>query len=164
MNSRLENMTANDIDEAVELIKIAMNEDEAAWARKTMKSHFGCVKHKLVDGRNYFLWRENEKIIGVVGLHNYIWGPEENVWLSWFAVDPNHHGKGFGSRLLIEVEKVAVEMGYKKFFIETYDSFTFDKARSFYKEKGFVEVGKVSNYLPDGSAMIVYAKELCKQM
>lgn len=162
MSSKLKIMIADDIDETVELIGKAMNKDEATWAKKTMELHFGCVKNNLEDGRSYFLWRENTEIIGVVGLHNYIWGPKENVWLAWFAVDPNHHGKGLGSLLLMEIEKKAYEMGYKKLFIETYSSSTFDKARLFYKDKDFIEVGKIDSYLSDGSKMIVYAKKLGK--
>lgn len=160
MEMKLQQMTVNDIDAVVDLIATAMNKDEAAWARTTMEFHFECLKHKLADGRCYYVWKEGGKITGLVGLHNYIWGPKENVWLAWFALDPAYHGKGYGGRLLTEMEKIAINMGYKKFFVETYDNPVFDKARSFYKARGFAEAGIVKNYLPDGSPMIVYTKQL----
>ncbi len=159
MEINLQKMSAKDIGSAVELIAAAMNRHEADWARVTMEFHFECLKHKLSDGRCYYVWKEGDKITGLVGLHNYIWGPTENVWLAWFAVDPSYQSKGYGGRLLLEVEKLAVDMGYKKFFIETYDNPVFDKARSFYQTKRFTEVGFVKNYLPDGSSMIVYEKQ-----
>lgn len=159
---KLEPMTSSDIAPAVELIRDVMNEDEAAWAEKTMKFHFECIRHGINDGRDYFLWKQGGSILALAGLHNYIWGPRENVWLAWFAVARDYQRKGLGSRLLDEVQKLAVKMKYKKFFVETYDNPVFEKARAFYQSQGFVEAGVVDNYLPDGSTMIVYEKQLLK--
>jgi GNAT superfamily N-acetyltransferase len=160
MEIGLQKMSAGDIDSAVELIASAMNCHEAAWAKTTMEFHFECLRHKLIDGRSYYIWKEGDSIVGLAGLHNYIWGPKENVWLAWFAVDPAYQGKGYGSRMLSEIEKLAVSMGYKKFFVETYDNPVFDKARSFYRARGFFKAGLVNNYLPDNSPMVVYQKLL----
>ena len=153
-------MSAKELDTAVELIAAAMNCHEADWARATMEFHFECLRHKLSDGRCYYVWKEGDKIMGLVGLHNYIWGPTENVWLAWFAVDPAYQCKGYGARLLAEIEKLAINKGREKLFVETYDSPVFYKARSFYQARGFTESGVVKNYLPDGSSMIVYEKQL----
>ena len=160
MEINLQQMTVNDINAAIELIAEAMNREEADWARTTMEFHFECLKHDLTDGRNYYVWKEGDKVLGLAGLHNYIWGPVENVWLAWFAVAPAYQGEGYGGRMFTEIEKIAINCGYKKFFVETYDSPDFDKARSFYQAKGFVRAGEVKNYLPDGSSMIVYEKRL----
>ncbi len=54
----------------------------------------------------------------------------------------------------------AVQVGYKKLFVETYENPTFKKALSFYKAKGFSEVGRIKDYLPDGTAMIVFGKRI----
>jgi ribosomal protein S18 acetylase RimI-like enzyme len=153
-------MASADVEAAVELIRIAMNQHEADWARRTLRFHFSSAAHALDDGRSYFLSRQGDRLIGMVGLHSYIWGPTRNVWLAWFAVHPDHHGRGLGTRLLAEVEKMAVEMGYEKFFVETYDSDDFEKARAFYQARGFSEAGRVRDYLPDGSAAIIYQKRL----
>jgi GNAT superfamily N-acetyltransferase len=160
MEIRLQKMSAGDIDSAVGLIASAMNRHEATWAKTTIEFHFQCLRHKLIDGRSYYVWKEGDSIVGLVGLHNYIWGPKENVWLAWFAVEPAYQGKGYGSRMLSEIEKLAVSMGYKKFFVETYDNPVFDKARSFYQARGFFKAGVVNNYLPDKSPMVVYQKLL----
>jgi GNAT superfamily N-acetyltransferase len=156
----IEPMIEPDIEDAVELITVAMNRDEARWARETMEFYFACKKQDIDSGREYYLWRHQGKIQGLVGLHRYLWGPRENVWLAWFAVHPQLHRAGVGSAMLDEVEERARQSGYRKFLIETYDSPTFEKALSFYKSKGFSQVGKIDNYLPDGSAMLVFGKEL----
>lgn len=160
MSLKLETMTAADVDEAVSLVERAMNADEGAWARRGFEFHFGCERHGLDDGREYLLWRCEGRIRGLVGLHCYIWGPPGNVWLGWFAVDPDLHGQGAGGRLIDAAQDLAAERGYKKFFVETYESDTFAKARRFYRRKGFTRLGRIEKYLPDGEAMVVFGKDL----
>jgi GNAT superfamily N-acetyltransferase len=153
-------MTEQDIDEAAALVATAMNADEGRWAARTMKFHFGCKTHGLDDGRAYYVWRQQGGIAGFVGLHHTIWGPDQNVWLAWFAVDPVCQGQGLGRRLLVAIEKIAVERGFAQLLVETYEHPDFDKARRFYKRNGFARSGEIANYLPDGSSMVVYAKAL----
>jgi len=159
-NISLVPMKKDDIPKAVDLIRRAMNQNEADWANRAMHFHFGCAEKKLDDGRNYFVWQNDSIVLGIAGLHHYDWGPKENVWLGWFALDPDLQGKGLGGRLFDEMVSLAKEMGFKKMFIETYMSPTFEKARKFYQNKGFKPAGEIENYLPDGEAMIVYLKVL----
>ncbi len=156
----IEAMKEAECEEAVELIALSMNSEEACWARETMKLYFTCRKEGIDSGREYYVWRNEGKIHGLVGLHRQIWGPGENVWLSWFAVHPEHHGKGIGSALMDSITEKAQRAGYKKLLIETYSSPTFEKARSFYKTKDFSEVGRIEDYLPDGAAMVVFGKRI----
>jgi GNAT superfamily N-acetyltransferase len=153
-------MSESDVEAAVALIARAMNADEGRWAARTMDFHFGCRRHGLDDGRVYYLCRQAGGVRGLVGLHHVIWGPEENVWLAWFAVDPDCQGQGLGRRMLTAVERLACERGYRKLLVETYDHNHFDKARRFYESNGLREAGRVTGYLPDGSAMVVYAKSI----
>jgi GNAT superfamily N-acetyltransferase len=154
----IEPMTEGDCEEAEELVRLSMNDEEACWARETMRFYFACKKEGIDSGREYYVWRRDGKIRGLVGLHRQIWGAEENVWLSWFAVHPEHHRKGTGGTLIDLITEKARQGGYKKLFVETYSSPTFEKARSFYKAKGFSEAGRIADYLPDGAAMIVFVR------
>jgi ribosomal protein S18 acetylase RimI-like enzyme len=145
---------------AAVLIGEAMNPDEGTWARVTIERHFGLRAKGIEDGRQYFVLLANETLVGITGLHHYEWGPDENVWLGWFAVSPRLQGHGFGVRLMAETERAAQASGYRKLFIETYDSATFSRAIRFYGKAGFRKAGVIENYLPDGSAMLVFLKEL----
>jgi GNAT superfamily N-acetyltransferase len=156
----IEPMREEDIEETVEVISDAMNRDEAKWAGEGVKFYFACKQHGIDSGREYYVWRHEGRICGLVGLHRYVWGPEENVWLSWFAVRPEYQRKGAGSALMEAIKERAIKAGYKKFLIETYENPTFEKAHSFYKAQGFSRIGRVENYLPDGSAMIVFGTQL----
>jgi GNAT superfamily N-acetyltransferase len=159
-DGKLDSMAEADIEAAASLVGRAMNADEGRWARRTMEFHFGSRNHGLDDGRSYFVWRRDQRIVGLVGLHHTIWGPEENVWLAWFAVDPDFQGQGLGLKLLSEIERLAEHLGFGKLMVETYEHADFDKARRFYERNRFEQVGRIDEYLADGSAMIVYAKRI----
>lgn len=147
-------------DGAADLIGAAMNPDEGAWARRTIKRHFALRVQGLEDGRHYFALLVDGALAGITGLHHYEWGPEENVWLGWFALNPHLQGRGLGLRLMTETERAARSLGYRKLFVETYATPTFARAIRFYTRSGFRQAGMIEKYLPDGSAMVVFLKEL----
>jgi GNAT superfamily N-acetyltransferase len=159
-NTELFELTQDMTGEIVGLIAEAMNAEEGAWAGVTIGRHFEMRAAGLSDGRHYFALRLDGALAGITGLHHYEWGPDENVWLGWFAVSPKLHRQGIGALLMRETEKTAKSLGYRKLFIETYDSPTFSKAIRFYLKAGFRKAGKIGNYLPDGSSMLVFLKEL----
>ena len=156
----LDEMNRGHIAAARELIARAMNPDEARWAETTFRRHFELQLLGITDGRQHFVHLEPEGLAGLVGLHHYEWGPPENVWLGWFAVDPAFQGRGFGTRLFRAARAKGRLIGYRKLFVETYSSQAFGRARSFYQKQGLVESGRVAQYLPDGTDMIVYSGSL----
>lgn len=158
--SLLREMQAQEIEEACALIAYAMNPDEGTWARKTLDFHFKCQQHGLHDGRHYYTYRPQQRLVALTGLHHYEWGPPENVWLAWFAVHPDFQRQGIGRQLLTAIEQLAIRQGYSKLFIETYDHPDFDRATKFYEACGFQQVGMIDHYLSDAESMIVYLKPL----
>ena len=153
-------LTVQEMNDASTLIRLAMNEAEGKSAGKPLRFHFDCHTQGIDDGREYYLWKEEGTLRGIAGLHHDLWGPKENVWLSWFAVHPDVQGKGLGGDLLHRVEERACTKGYRKLLIETYASDDFSRARTFYANRGYRQWGEIRKYLPDGSAMIVFGKEL----
>ena len=157
---RLQPMEHDDIEAAVALISRAMNPEEGTWAGRTFEHHFACAKLGIEDGRSHFVWLHQDELCGLVGLHHYLWGPDANVWLSWFAVEPALQGRGKGAGLLAEIEKIAISRGFSRLFVETYLHSDFEKARAFYQRRGFSQAGCIGGYLDDGSEMVVYRKGL----
>ena len=153
-------MQPPDMDSTAALVARAMNPDEGQYARKTFEHHFACRHHGIDDGRTLFVLTRGSEVLGIVGLHSQPWGPPENVWLSWFAVDPLLQGRGLGSAMLDAVTREARHRHFMKFYIETYSTQEFARARAFYRARGFRPVGQVESYLPDGGNMVVYYKPL----
>ncbi len=156
----LRELREDDVESACRLIAHSMNGDEGRWAEKTMRFHFNCKAHGIYDGRHYFTYSERNRLIGMVGLHHDLWGPEKNVWLAWFAVQPHAQRRGVGKTLLASIQKVALAKGFTRMFVETYGHSDFEKARSFYGAHGFHQVGEIGDYLSEGHSMIVFMKHL----
>jgi len=153
-------MQETDLSAAVALVSRTMNPAEGKYARKTFEHHFRCLRHEIDDGRTHFVLAGGDSILGLVGLHAYPWGPPENVWLSWFALDPRLQGQGWGSAMLDIVTYEARHRNFMKFYIETYSTPEFSRARAFYRAHGFRQVGGIPSYLPDGGDMVVFYKSL----
>ena len=153
-------MQEANIGQAVSLISRAMNPEEGGYAAQTLHLHFSSRKNGVDDGRILYILTRCMKIVGVVGLHHYAWGPPENVWLSWFALDPQLQGQGLAGRMLGAVMDQARQHRFMKLFIETYSTPEFARARSFYRAQGFKQVGRIPCWLPDGGAMVVLYKDL----
>lgn len=157
---KLEEMEPEDTDTVVKLISKAMNENEGKWAKKTIDFHHFCEEHNKDDGRSYYVAKKDDKIVGVCGLHRYIWGPEDITWLGWFAVHPEFQHKGIGHAMMENVCEIASEKGYRKLFIETYSDDDFLNARGFYEGFGFKKAGEIRDYIKKGTDMIVYERDI----
>lgn len=153
-------MQASHQSEVEVLIAEAMNDDEGRWAKQTFDFHFTCVEKGIDSSRQFYIALLDSIIIGIVGLHQYRWGPEENVWLSWFAVRPDYQGQGMGKWLMTKIQKTARDQGYRKMFIETYQEATFHRAIEFYHHQGFQQVGSIEQFLPDKSDMLVFSRNI----
>lgn len=156
----LRSFAPDDLQAAASLIGRAMNADERDYAEKVFHQYFESKRLGVDDGRELFVLPFKGDLIGITGLHHYSWGPPENVWLSWFAVDPAHQGNGLGKRMLQRTMELARDRGFRKFFIETYSSPTFERACRFYSSQGFERVGSISGYMSDGEDMIVFRRLL----
>lgn len=160
MHPQLRPFQQEDLDAAARLVGRAMDAAEEACARASFAEHFALRGQGLSDGRELHVLTLDGALIGIAGLHFYSWGPPQNVWLSWFALAPEHRGQGLGSLLLRRMMELAKEQGYLRLYIETYSSPAFATARTFYSHHGFVPVGVVADYLPDGASMVVYCRSL----
>lgn len=82
--------------------------------------------------RQYRVYEEDGKIIGVCGLH-ISW--EDLAEIRGLAIDPDHDGKGIGKKLASEAIGEAIELGIPRVFALTY-------VPSFFEKLGFREIDK----------------------
>lgn len=152
-------MEEKDIGCIVNIIKLALFDEDAEAAETGYLHHFFCSRHNIDDGRVYFLVVLGDQIIGTTGLHHYTWGPKENVWGGWLAIHPDYQGKGYGFCTTTLMIKEAKKLGYKRYYLETSDHPKLKKAVSLYKKLGFQKVGEIDGYMA-GNNMLVYGMEL----
>lgn len=82
---------------------------------------------------------------------------DEQVWLSWTAVDRHCQGRGIGLALLNWVLENVDKEKYKEIQVTTYDHSDFHRAIAFYLKSGFHIYAVVPGYLSNGSS-ILYMK------
>ncbi len=83
------------------------------------------------------------------------------VWeLYWICVEPDFHGKGYGSILLKRVEEIVKRRGGRSIFIETSSLQSYDRARRFYEKFGYEIVCLIKDYYKIGDHKIIYRKDL----
>jgi ribosomal protein S18 acetylase RimI-like enzyme len=84
----------------------------------------------------------------------------EQLWLSWTAVDRHCQGRGIGLTLLNRVLEDIDKEKWKEIQVTTYDHSDFHRAIAFYLKSGFHIYAVVPRYLNDGSSIIYMKKGL----
>ena len=80
------------------------------------------------------------------------------LYISTVFVDADHRRKGFGTRLMREMERRAAEMGVNTIRLDTFDW----QGRAFYEALGYQIVGSYEN-ADDGYAEYFFLKRLDKE-
>ncbi|MEW2066106.1 GNAT family N-acetyltransferase [Streptomyces sp. NPDC007346] len=100
------------------------------------------------------VWALDEQGAVAGGLTGRTWAYWLHVDLLW--VDARHRGRGLGSRLLAEAERVArAERACTRSRLETWDF----QAPDFYRKQGYEEIGRVEDY-PPGVTEFILVKRL----
>lgn len=108
------------------------------------------------------VYEENKEIIGFI---SYI-KIKSNIgayWLSWLAIRKDKQGKGIGTALLKELEKILRGYGARILLVDTSGDETWEpgiRARNFYLKNGFKEAGRIPTYYWDDDDAIIYYKIL----
>jgi ribosomal protein S18 acetylase RimI-like enzyme len=80
--------------------------------------------------------------------------------LYWIAVHPDFQRKGIGEFLLKETEKLAVNMGCRRIYIETSARELYAPTQKFYKRCGYRKEAFLKDYYTPGDGKIIYVKAL----
>jgi putative acetyltransferase len=82
-----------------------------------------------------FLLKQDENYIGCVGIRQK---QEKAAELKRMYVQPQYQRKGFGDLLLQHAIQAAIQLGYKKIWLDTLNHMT--PAITLYKKYGFIEI------------------------
>lgn len=91
------------------------------------------------DGKSDGLWTAviGERIAGSIAIDG-LRAAEEGAHLRWFILDPHHHGRGTGGRLLAEAVRFCRDCGHPRITLWTFAGL--DTARHLYERAGFLLV------------------------
>lgn len=88
----------------------------------------------------------------------------DRMWNLYFiAVDPLHHGRGYGQVLMAFVEDLVRSKGETEarvLLVETSSTPQYDHTRDFYRQLGFDEEARIREYYGPGDDKVVFWKSL----
>jgi ribosomal protein S18 acetylase RimI-like enzyme len=117
-------------------------------------------------------WLESEEVHTILALKNkrpagFIMTADANhikgaaVELMAIAVDAAYRRSRVGERLLEHAENMAIKRGAQVIILHT--SHDNEAAQAFFKKHGYIDLGELSRYYPEGQAALKMAKKLDKK-
>jgi D-alanine-D-alanine ligase len=80
--------------------------------------------------------------------------------LYWIAVHADARGKGLGTILLDESERLIRAAGGRRVYVETSSRPLYEPTRAFYLARGYREEARLADFYGPGDAKVVYVKEI----
>ncbi len=140
MAYKFENCADGDADYIIDRL-VEYNLSQVPAEQKTL---FDTLDKKIID--------DNGKIIAGCVARMYCWNV---AYVDTLLVDERYRGNGFGSKLLIEVERTAKEKGCYLIHLDTFDF----QAKGFYEKQGY-EVFGVLEDCPKNHRRFYLKKEI----
>ena len=107
---------------------------------------------KEIESDEFFVYKEDEKIIGIVSLITISGGVAE---IRDIVVKPEYREKGYGTKMLEELIAIAKKRNIRKLF-----SLAFPQYELFYINAGFVNEGTLKSHFKDGEDLLFMSKFL----
>ena len=153
----LERVNLMDMPEVIAVAQASYNPKLLPLCLQTLNFHAECLRYGLNDGRTLFRLKKSSELVGVCGLHHYLWGPPTACWLSWFFVDPRYRGCWIGFSMFSALVRAARERGFRALFIETPSAHPEYSALKGYLDRiGFTQEASVTDYYEEGVDLLIY--------
>ena len=81
----------------------------------------------------------------------------------WIVINPEHQGKGGGTRLLQAMEDDIKNNNARKVFIETSSQATYSKTRKFYQKNRYELISDIKDFFKKGDSKLTYVKDLTRR-
>jgi len=102
---------------------------------------------------------ENSTVLGFITYSKAMLS-EDFYELHWMAVKPSCRSRGFGRKLIEEMEQHVRSNGGKAIILDTFSSSNYDAARHLYEKLGYKLFAKLENYYSKGIHQLIYKKDL----
>jgi GNAT superfamily N-acetyltransferase len=80
--------------------------------------------------------------------------------LYWIAVHADGRGRGLGTILLEESERLIRAAGGRRIYVETSSRPLYEPTRAFYLARGYLEEARLAEFYGPGDAKVIYVKEV----
>ncbi len=152
-------MKPKDIDSVIKLID-AISDWDHNNAKKEMWNIFRKSSYRIYRFVDSYVVELDKKIIGYGGIWSAKYDPKRFSMLDWFVVDKYHREMGVGHHLMKFLFDRAVARKIRYIYVETWPENK--NAIKFYKNLGFKQICKISEYYDDDTDLVILLKDLSK--
>ena len=119
--------------------------------RKSFGEPLGSEKDNLEGESHHLMLVEKEKVVGVGRIHFIIKSSTKKAQIRYMAINKKYQRKGYGSVLLLELEKIASENNITSIFLHARErAVSFYIKNNYYKnKKSHLLFGSVQHWLMD---------------
>jgi GNAT superfamily N-acetyltransferase len=153
----LEPVTLEDMPEIMAVARVAYGPKLLPLCLETLNFHAECLRYGLNDGRTLYQLRRSGGLVGVCGLHRYLWGPPAACWISWFFIDPSYRGRWIGFSMFSALLHSARERGVRTLYIETPSAHPeYSALKTHLDLVGFTHEASIIDYYEEGVNLLIY--------
>ena len=92
--------------------------------------------------------------------YGHIAGTESSYDLYWIAVLPSQQGRGTGTRLMRESERLALKAGATQMWLDTSGRDQYISTRAFYERLGYQKAAVLKDFFAPGDDKVIYLLNL----
>jgi ribosomal protein S18 acetylase RimI-like enzyme len=146
----IRNLNRKDIPTCLKIVLEAGASSNGAEARKIME--YSLKRGIAPLNPDYYVLVLDNEVIGVSGLYYDYEDPKDILWMDYLAVKPELQRRGYGSKMLENLEKVCRKMKIRMLCVFTYN----EEALKFYEKNRFKVCGKIDNYYGEKPRMWLF--------
>lgn len=140
-------------------VLLFVKENEPEWYKDALDEIPRLINDRLSE---LYIWKENKKVIGIMGYLRRHWGADDVFWGEWLLVDKSERQRGIGKKIYFDLENRIKEIGGRKIYVDI-DSSTSNqniKAYKFHIGNGYAYEATLKDFWGDGQDFVLLSKRL----
>ncbi|HGN0870319.1 hypothetical protein EC835_11528 [Providencia alcalifaciens] len=138
-----------------EFIVTSMTKDACEEVIRTLDFHERCQQAGIDDGRRYWCFKHNGKIIGLTGYHYRIWDHPDIVWAAWFVADPKVSALSKLGMIYNNMYICLTQTRFRDMYIELLGDGTNSNIYNIFKALGLEEIATFRHFHGQNKDMVV---------
>jgi len=143
-----------------EFIEASMAKDACEEVIRTLDFHSSCQQAGIDDGRRYWCFKYNGKIIGLTGYHYRLWDHPDIVWSAWFVASPQVSAMTKLGMVYNNMYVCLTQTQFREMYIELLGDGTDSNIYKIFKGLGLEEVATFRHFHGQNKDMVVMRIDL----
>ncbi|PKH23543.1 hypothetical protein CIG19_08895 [Enterobacterales bacterium CwR94] len=138
-----------------DFISASMAQDACEEVIRTLDFHHDCQRMGLDDGRRYWCFKQEGKIIGLTGYHYRLWDHPDIVWSAWFVAAPDAAAMTKLGMIYNNMYVCLTQTRFSMMYIELLGDGTDSNIYNIFKALGLEEIATFHDFHGHNKDMVV---------